>query len=367
MSFSTVRLRPGCFVCALLVVLLTACNRDPDPVAERTVEPSSLVPFAKVFAPPDTVILDPSVLVGQIRFLDADASGHLLITDVSSGLVHLFEATGRHISTFDKDVCYPNDNGHFVQAARFADNGTILVSTLEGAMVVFDRADNCVAARPDLTSPILSYCTWGDSLYTFLSLRGPDRKQMFEVYTMDLAFQRAIEHASPEFPRLNGNYLGFAGRNMDCFQGGPLYKHHEDMDVKPVSGQELQIQARPEFFVKRDEDIPDTRDRGIRRQAFDAFPLLNGLYALDEDVRMMLFYGIDESHRLEGDTRRYVVGFSIASNSNQFAPMSTVPHKTPYTASHGYLYFVGDGVVMPDGEIGNSTIIRHRFIPPTDG
>ena len=34
----------------------------------------------------------------------------------------------------------------------------------------------------------------------------------------------------------------------------------------------------------------------------DAFPLLNGLYALDEDVRMMLYSWIDESYRLEGDT-----------------------------------------------------------------
>ncbi len=365
MSFIVLRLRWCGFACALLIVFLAGSSYNPNPIAERAVERSKLVPFVEVFAPPDTVILDPTLLVGQIWFVDADASGNLLIMDISSGLVHLFEASGHHISTFDKDVCHPNDTGHFVHAARFADNGTILVNTLEGAMVVFDRAGNCVTARPDLTSPILSFCTWGDSLYTFLSLRGPDRKQMFEVYTMDLVFQRAIEHAPPEFPRLNSSYLGYRGRNMDCFQGGVLYKHHEDMDAKSLSSQSLPTQARPEFFVKRDRDIPDTRNQKRRRQAFDAFPLLNGLYALDEDVRMMLFSGIDESYRLEGDNGRHVEGLSIASNSNQFDPVSTILHETPYTASHGYLYFVGDGVVMPDGEVGNSTIIRYRFIPPT--
>ena len=366
MSFRILHLWRGCFVCVLVLVLLASDSRNPAPKAERIVELSNLVPFDEVFAPPDTVILDPSVLVGPIWFIDADASGHLLITDMSSGLVHLFEATGLHVSTFDTDVCYPNDSGHTVVFARFADNGTVLVNTWEDVIVVFDRAGNCVTARRHLTSTIRSFCTWGDSLFTFLGLSGPDRKQMFEVYTMDLVFQRAIEHAPPEFPRLNLSYLGSHGRNMDCFQGGVLYKHHEDMDANPVSGQALPTRARPEFFVKRDRDVPGPGNLKRRRQAMDAFPLLNGLYALDEDVRMMQFSGIDESYRLEGDTRRQVSGLSIASNSNQFAPVSTIPHKAPYTASHGYLYFVGDYVTMPDGEFSNSTIIRYRFIPPTD-
>ncbi|MDE2826564.1 MAG: hypothetical protein OXL40_04525 [Bacteroidota bacterium] len=365
MSFSIFHLLRSCFVCALAVVLLSSYSRNPAPKAERTVELSNLVPFDEVFAPPDTVILDPSVLVGQIWFIDADASGHLLITEFSSGLVHLFEATGHHISTLNTDVCYPNDTGHTVHAARFADNGTILVNTWEGVMVVFDRAGNCVTARRDLTSKILSFCTWGDSLFTFLSLHGPDRKQTFEVYSMDLVFQRAIDHAPPEFPRLNLSYLGYHGRNMDCFKDAVLYKHHEDMDATPVLGQAPRTQARPEFFVKRDRDIPYALDRIAQIQARRAFPLLNGLYALDEDVRMMLYSWIDESYRLEGDNGRHVEGLSIASNSNQFVPVSTIPHKTPSTASHGYLYFVGDYVTMPDGEFGNSTIIRHRFIPPT--
>ena len=366
MSLSILHQWRGCFACALVVFLLASSGSNPAPKVERTVELSNLVPFDEVFAPPDTVILDPSVLVGPIWFIDTDASGHLLITDMSSGLVHLFEAAGHHISTFDTDMCYPNDAGHTVIAARFADNGTILVNTWEGVMVVFDRGSNCATARRVLTSTILSFCTWEDSLFTFMDLRRPDRKQVFEVYTMDLVLQRTIEHAPPEFPGLNLDNPGYHGRNMDCFQGGVLYKHLEDMDVEPVSGQAPRSQARPEFFVKRDRDVPGALDQERRRQARAAFPVLNGLYALDEDVRMMLFSGIDESYRLEGDTGRQVVGFSIASNSNQFAPVSTVPHKAPYTASHGYLYFVGDYVTMPDGDLGNSTIIRHRFIPPTD-
>ena len=80
MSFSILNLWRNCFTCALVVGMLASYSPNPAPEAERTVELSNLVPFDELFAPPDTVILDPSVLVGQIWFIDADALGHLLIT-----------------------------------------------------------------------------------------------------------------------------------------------------------------------------------------------------------------------------------------------------------------------------------------------
>ncbi len=348
----------------LLVVVIAGCTQGTDTPAERTVQPSKLVPFDHLFALADTVVLDPSVLVGQIWFIDADVSGHMLITDISSGLVHLFEPTGQHISTFDKDVCYPNDSGHFTWTARFADNGSVIVTTMEGAVVIFDRSGNCLEARSNLTSPLQSFCTWGDSIFTFLGLRGPERKTMIEVHSMDLTFQRAIELATPEFPRLNSNYLGSRGRNMDCFRGGPLYKHSEDMDATPVSDREPWTWFRPEFFIKRDKDIPDSPNMMERLAARREFPLLNGLYALNEDIRLMVFSEIEESYRPEGGSGRVVSGFSIVSNDNRFEAVSTVPPKVPYTARHGHLYFVGPNVSTPDGDVGNQAVIRYRFKIP---
>ena len=349
----------------LLAFLLAGCIHVTDSHGQSTVEPSTLVPFEELFVLADTVVLDPSVLLGQIWFIDADMSGHMLITDYSSGFVHLFESTGDHVSTFDKDVCHPTDFPHSMYAARFADNGNILVTTWEGKMVVFDRSGNCLAARLDLTSS-LSFCTRGDSLFTYLGLQGPEQKTVIEVYSMDLEFQQAIELAPPEFPRLNSSDLGYHGRNMDCFGDGPLYKHHEDMDATPVSGQGPWTQFRPEFFIKRDKDVPRTQDPRDRIKAKNAFPLLYGLYALDENVRMSLFSGISETYSPEGFTGRSVSGLSIVSNNGQFEAVSTVPPKAPYTARHGHLYFVGPIVPTPDGDAGNSSIIRYRFIPPGD-
>ena len=157
--------------------------------------------------------------------------------------------------------------------------------------------------------------------------------------------------------------LGSHGRNMDCFGDGPLYKHHEDMDATPVSGQGPWTQYCPEFFIKRDKDIPGIQDPRDRIKAVNSFPLLYGLYALDENIWMSLFSEISETYRLEGFTGRSVSGLSIVSNNGKFEAASTVPPEVPYTARHGHLYFVGPIVPTPDGDAGNSAIIRYRFIP----
>ncbi len=81
---------------------------------------------------------------------------------------------------------------------------------------------------------------------------------------------------------------------------------------------------------------------------------------------MSRFDGISETYRPEDFMGRSVSGFSIVSNNGQFEAVSTVLPRVPYTARHGHLYFVGPNVSTPDGDVGNSSIVRYRFIPPRD-
>lgn len=353
-----------CF--ALLVTVLTGCLSSTDTPQEQTVEAARMVPFDEVFVLADTMVLDPAIILGRVWRVDADESGNVLVTDGDSWFVHLFDSQGHHITTFDWEVCYPNDSGGWVYAAQFADDGNIIVTTFLGQeVVIFDRSGNCIAAKRNMEWR--SFCTWDDSLFAYQGLQGPERKAVFEVFTMDLTLQRVIELASSEFPRLNSSgYLGDGGRDMACFQNGPLYKNFEYMDGRPISGLGPRPMVRPEFFVERDTDVPIVQNQAARRRAREAFPSLSGLYALEEDVRMMRFSGIDESYRLAGDTRRQVVGLSIASNDNRFDAISTASPIGFSGARHGHLYTIGRSMPTPDGDVSNSTIVRYRFIPPTD-
>ena len=128
-------------------VLLTGCTRSADDSSELTVHPSEMVPFEDLFVPHDTLVLDPSVIVGRIWFMDVDAAGSMLLTDMASNLVYLFASTGRHQVTYRMDTCLPVDGEHSVWTSRFADGDRVLLSTMEGAMVVFDRSGNCLAAQ----------------------------------------------------------------------------------------------------------------------------------------------------------------------------------------------------------------------------
>ncbi len=184
------------------------------------------------------------------------------------------------------------------------------------------------------------------------------------VYSMDLELEREMVLEDPEFHMLNVSFHGIAGRDLDCFGDGPWYKYHEDMDARPAYGPSQVAMARPDFFVRRDEDIPSSRDRANRQEALDAFPLLVGVYALDEDTRLTKFSGLDDAFRLDGVTERFLTGLSIVSHTGQFRSISTVSHKGPKTARQGYLYFLGDHVPTDDGEVGNPAVIRYRFKAP---
>ncbi len=324
-----------------------------------------MVPFEDLFALEDTLVLDPSVIVGRIWFMDADTSGSVLITDIAANLVYLFAPTGQHQATYSMDTCLP-DGEHSVWTSRFADNDRVILSTMEGAMVVFDRSGNCLAGSRELISSIVAFCPHGDSIFAF---RGPLGRNLAStsimgVYSMDLDLEREILLEDPEFYTLNLIYKGIAGRDMDCFSDGPYYKYHEDMDARPAHRQSQVTMSQPDFFVRRDRDIPSGFASRERSEALDAFPLLTGVYALDDDIRMMLFSRIGDEFRPENATGRYVTGMSIVSNSNKFRSRSTVPHRAPETARHGYLYFLGDNVQTDDGDIGNPAVIRYRFKAP---
>ena len=355
----------GFSACLLLVGLLTGCTPSANDQSKLTVHPSVMIPFEELFALEDTLVLDPSVIVGRIWFMDADASGSVLITDIAANEVYLFANTGQHQATYSVDTCLP-DGEHGVWMSRFADGDRVIVATGEGAMAVFDRSGNCLAASRRLITPLQSFCSHGDSIFTFRGPRGMNlaSTSIMGAYSMDLELEREILLEDPEFYRLNLTEMGSVGRNMDCFSDGPYYKYHEDMDARPAHRRSQMVMSRPDFFVQRDQDVSGEPMSRERRESTNAFPRLIGLYALDDDTRMMMFRDIGGKFHPEGVRRQSVAGLSIVSTTKKFRSVSTVLHKKPYTARHGYLYYVGDIAQTDDGGVGNPTVIRYRFKAP---
>lgn len=349
----------------VLAGLLTGGTLRFNDFSDEAVYASELVPFEDLFALEDTLVLDPSVLLGDIFFMDVDTDGSILVTEFQSELAHFFAPTGQYQASFGVDTCYPSDFGYRPWTSRFADGDRIILTTLQGVIVVFDRSGSCLAAKRKVAT-IMSFCTLGDSMYAFRwpTELGPSTSTM-DVHSLDLESSREIVLEAPEFYRLNSIHRASSGRDIACFGGSPWYMYHEDMDARAVYGNAGMAKARPEFFVKRDKDIPAGLGILEAQEIMDGFPAMRGLYALDEDIRMGVFHPIDEAYRPENVTGRKVSGLSIVSNSNQFKAVSTIPYKIPKTAGNGYLYFLGEHVPIENGEVGNPALIRYRFIPPT--
>lgn len=353
-------------VCLVLAGLLAGCTRRASASNEVSVHPAALVPFEDLFVPVDTLVLDYSVILGHVWFMEVDDSGSILVLpDFRSTLAHLFSSTGHHQATYSMDTCLPIDGKHWVWSARFADNDRVILSTRGGDMVVVDRAGNCLAARRNLLEYTLSFCPRGDSIFAFRGVRGmgPEATSIVGVLSMDLELEREIRLDLPRLFRLNITKTGGRGRNMECFVDGPYYKYNEDMDGRPVRRRSQVAMARPEFFVRGEEDIGPTGREG--RRAAEGASTHVGLYALDEDIRMSRFSNIGIQYRPDGAAGRNVSGFSIASNTGRFRSVSTVSQMTLVTARHGYLYSLDNPVQLADGEVGNPTVIRYRFIVPS--
>ena len=346
----------------VLAGLFTGCTSRSNDSSEEVVYASNLVPFEDLFALEDTLVLDPSVLLGPIGFIDVDTVGSILVTEFQSELAHLFAPTGLFQATYRMDTCYPSDFGHSLWASRFAEDDRIILTTMEGAIVVFDRSGDCLAAKKKDTS-ILSFCTLGDSIFTFRGSHSLSTSIM-DVHSLDLESSRQIVLEDPEFYRLNQSIMTIPGRDVACVGGSPWYKYHEDMDARAVYGNSKMAKARPGFFVRREKDLRAEEDSPEWWEEIDAYQLLNGLYALDEDIRMGVFSPIDEAYHPENLSGRTVYGLSIVGNSNQFKAVSTIPYKAPVTARSGYLYFLGEHVPTENGELGNPALLRYRFIPP---
>ncbi|MXW83188.1 MAG: hypothetical protein F4246_01920 [Rhodothermaceae bacterium] len=80
---------------------------------------------------------------------------------------------------------------------------------------------------------------------------------------------------------------------------------------------------------------------------------------------MLVYRNIDDRWRPEETEGLSVyLGLSIASNIKQFPSRSTISPISPLATGDGYIYSQGDPELLPDGDVGNPTVLRYRFIPP---
>ena len=320
------------------------------------------MPFGAIFASPDTVRLDTSVVVGMIRFLDVRKENQLLVVDGISENTYHFSASGKQMQTYAIGTCQPDHMGERVWLARFIGDGKVMLVGGDGSVAVLDESSNCSATefRPNRVS---GACVMGDYV-AMQAWYTPFAQRKVYAVSHDLDVLDTWRIAEPEFRRLNALFTGMAGRSMECFADGPYYKYTEWSDALPVFGGGKTAQVNPVFFTKRERDIGRGPDMLERRDEIYEYPTNSGIWAIDSTTRLILYSSLPKQWAAPNSIMRR--GIAVVSHVGSFPAVTAAlpPYFNPIGAANGYLYRNADPEVLPDGDVGNPLILRYKFIPP---
>ena len=346
----------------VLLLVLVFLQRSAFGQSESLVLNSPVMPFEELFVIEDTIRLDSSVLLGQIRFMDVNEAGELLIEDGTDGGIHLFSPSGKHLQSYAVTSCLPGETGQSRPLTRFMGNGNI-ISIRQGRMaIIFGRDGSCIQTIRDLGKSYRAYCVRGDSIAAYAI--GDEGEASVDYYSTALEPLRSVHEEPSGFPFLNRGRGGISGRDIACFDDGVYYVYRESTDGFCISCPSAGIRYRPEFAERRTRDVP-FGDYDQSKLVMEV-PMNLGVFAVDRSTRMTVFTYLDQKWYGATETDR-LFGYGIASKTGLFPGRSTTAGEVlpiTMTAGNGYVYAAGDAVQLPDGEFGNPVIVRYRFIAP---
>ena len=321
---------------------------------------SPLVPFDELFVLEDTLRLDPTMLIGQIGFLDVSAREEILVTDHVANSVYLFSPSGSYIRSYSVPKCLPGNTDFHPWSTRFIGGGRIMTVTMlhAGSAVIFNADGTCFAEQRVMMPYVKAFCAYKDSI--FAQHLHINEQAVASVYSPMLETIGEVLIEPPRLISLNRNFAGQRGRTIDCFDDGAYYVYAESMDAIPVDSSLSRTQYRPDFFEWRPEDLPETSPENQSRPRRE-YPSTIAVFALNGSTRMVVYTDLDSRWSLRD---AHTLGISVASNTGQFPARSTISTVHPLAVGGGYLYAVGEHESLPNGEIGNPVILRYRFIPP---
>ncbi|MDE2732266.1 MAG: hypothetical protein OXI38_12820 [Bacteroidota bacterium] len=350
----------GHYAALLLLTFVAGCASEV--ARPHTVVEPPLVPFEQVFAVADTVRLDSTIVVGSIHYVDANPSGDLLVSD-PYGAVYMFDRHGQIVRTFRPEDCLIGRRGGRMGAAQFGPAGTTIVYHGAIGMVVFDAQGRCLASDAEARD-LAAACSLADTIHTIPGTSPHAREAV--TYTLGLERIGVTKTLPPKFRRLGAIFSPLYGLALACFDDGPYYTTLSRPDAWPVREHTHPTQAHPRFFEERERDLSLTRDDAAETRQIVSAPINGGVFALEPETRMVIYLYLQGKWRSVPHDRPIGIGLGIASNTNKFTPVSTLSQVYPLGARDGYIYSAGDNEQLPNGDMGNPVVLRHRFIPPTD-
>ena len=334
--------------------------------------------FDELFALEDTIRLDPSVLIGSISVLKVSSRGELLVQDDQSNALHLFSPDGTHLRALSITDCNPEaELEGFGSHSTFLDDSRILAITSKGAMI-FDHSGQCVESSTDdsFVTNTWAACSFRDTI--FAMPRTIRDSTHISAYSSDLTLIKRFPLPAARFPRRSSIYLPYSGLTIGCFGDDVWWVYGEDFDATPRLRRSGYARYEPAFYRPRKNDYPElplvdqsnwNEVNRILIQAESEASSVQGMFALDKAVRLVLYLGIDADDEAATDasaTGHSVMGALVASHDGAFDGVTTLVPDMPDAAGHGKLYYTGAPEASGNDELANPFVVMYRFLQPGD-
>lgn len=331
--------------------VLTGCNTDQQ---QRPVH----MDFDAVFQPLDTVRLDHNVFLTDIRVVDISDAGEILLVDSRAARdsdLHMFGPSGSHIRKLTVIDCDPGAS-FWPLEARFVGTSRIVAASLVGFAFLFDENGRCfVAGRTEAHRDIYALCEFSDTIFSLQRVRPGEAALV--AFSSLLVSVDSFQIQPPIFPWF---HMGFDDRRrIGCFEDGPWYTFGESMDAIPLHPYEGTIRYRPHFFASPKRDAPPGNDIEGRFAVLREATRTGSVFELSTTTRLIVYRdGRKVGNHFDAGER----GLMIAEHGENGYAVTTVSPYLPMAAKDGDVYFRGDPEQLPNGETGNWTLMRFRFL-----
>ena len=138
--------------CWMILTMIAGCGSDDREIGVMSEDLnrraiSSVTHIDDIFALEREIVLTDSIYIANHTYLDIDADGNFLLSDIFGEQVVLFDRNGHHKKTLSTEPCDPGFPWHPYQA-RFKPGGNIIVNSSQWGYE-FSNDGNCIGELSD--------------------------------------------------------------------------------------------------------------------------------------------------------------------------------------------------------------------------
>ncbi len=350
-----------------MLVLIASCGNDDREIdaVSGSINREGISPVShidEIFVLEREVVLTDSIFIAHHTYLDVDADGDFLLTDMLGKQVILFDRNGHYKKALSTEPCDPGFPWSPFQA-RFKPDQNIIVNSSEWGYE-FSNEGNCIGATHDeFGSPYAMGFSDKGHIYGFYAHGQQD--QGYHIRKMDQRGKPINKFGYGD------TYFWYTMRNFflpDIIVDGNGYVYHAKIFSSQIDKYDeqgdfvTQIGRKPDYYKElkvNDSEFAMGNDvRSASQETIGKFSKTRQLFLLNDQTIMIRY---DNEYKKDLDQKSGLAFVDLKGNHL----FDTLTHIKFISAKNGFAYSLFDSTNTGKGlAAGPPSIKIYRYLPP---